>query len=254
MKKRASAVLLAVGMLVLGACGDDDDTSDEASASTDEASEDTTDDTEPEGEAAAAGEWCEPYMELLAGEPAPEEIREVAAIAPEAAVEPLEAIADGFEADPEGFFDTEEFSTSYTAVGEVANDDCADEVIDITATDYAFAGIPSELDASTIGVTFANEGAEFHELAVMRKAEGVTQSWDEILELPEEETGELVTEVGGGFSPPGATSTALLDLSEAGEYIAVCFIPVGATPEANEEEVDGPPHFTQGMRSEFTVS
>jgi hypothetical protein len=38
----------------------------------------------------------------------------------------------------------------------------------------------------------------------------------------------------------------------SGSYAAVCFIPVGSVDE--ETEADGPPHFTQGMKTEFTVS
>jgi hypothetical protein len=39
----------------------------------------------------------------------------------------------------------------------------------------------------------------------------------------------------------------------------VCFIPVGSTPEADKaaqdagRDVEGPPHFTRGMKAEFTV-
>lgn len=39
----------------------------------------------------------------------------------------------------------------------------------------------------------------------------------------------------------------------------VCFIPVGTTPEAEKaaeesgKEIEGPPHFTRGMKGEFTV-
>ena len=43
----------------------------------------------------------------------------------------------------------------------------------------------------------------------------------------------------------------LVDLAP-GEYIAYCPIPSGTTGE--ESAGDGPPHFTQGMLAEFTVS
>lgn len=60
------------------------------------------------------------------------------------------------------------------------------------------------------------------------------------------------------FGEPGDDDYFVADLEE-GEYIALCFIPVGLTPEAaaaveeGGEEPQGPPHFTQGMRAEFTV-
>ena len=61
------------------------------------------------------------------------------------------------------------------------------------------------------------------------------------------------------FAEPGGTGQDVFDLSAAGDYVVVCFIPVGSTPEAIAEaeasgvEVEGPPHFTQGMFQEFTV-
>ena len=36
-----------------------------------------------------------------------------------------------------------------------------------------------------------------------------------------------------------------------GEYVAVCFIPVGTMPD---HEGTGPPHFVEGMKQEFTVT
>lgn len=63
---------------------------------------------------------------------------------------------------------------------------------------------------------------------------------------------------GFGFAPPDATDQTFADL-EPGRYGALCFLPVGSTPEAvaaaeeSGEEIDAPPHFTQGMLTEFTV-
>jgi hypothetical protein len=241
-RKRNLGLALAFALVFAGACGDDSATDDGAAVTTTEGGISDV----PEG-----SEFCTAYTEMLAGEPTPEQIREVAEVAPEGAVEPLETIAAGAEEDPEGFFDTEEFGTAFAELGAVVNDECADEVITVTAVDYAFQGIPSEVDTGALGVEFANEGEEFHELVLFRKNDDVDQSFDEILELDEEEAGELMSEAGGTFAGPGEDSTALFDLSEPGEYVAVCFVPVGATPD--NEEADGPPHFTEGMKTEFTV-
>ena len=91
---------------------------------------------------------------------------------------------------------------------------------------------------------------------MLRKNEGVTESWDELLQLPEEEAMEFVTEVGGAFAPTkGSVGLGVFEL-EAGEHIALCFIPVGTSMGADGEfvEGDGPPHFVEGMRHEFTVA
>lgn len=228
-----------VAMLgLLAGCGDDDE---EATGST--ASEDTS---------ADAAAFCDGYFELNAGEPTAEKIREVGADAPEAAKEPMEAIATGFEEQGEEYTDSEEFGRNYEAVTKVVVDECAEETIEVTAAEYKFTGIPRELPAGVVGATFENSGGEMHELIVLRKKDGVTDSFQDILAKGEEEAEELVDISFGAFGPPGSTSSAAFDMSEAGEYAAVCFIPVGSTPDAGEE-VDGPPHFTEGMITEFTV-
>ncbi len=251
MHKRAIAAFVALA-LVVTACGDDDDEATEGDTSAD--TDDTTSDSgSEEGEQAAGGEFCAEYQALLAGDPTPEQIREVAAVAPEDGKAPLEELAAGFEADSEGFFETEEFQAAFSEIGEVANAECADEVLEVTAVDYGFEGMPSELSAGTYGVTLANEGQEFHEIAVFRKADGVTASFDDIFAVddPEQIDESQLEEIGGTFAPPGGEGGGLFDL-EAGEYIAVCFVPVGATPD--NEEADGAPHYTEGMQAQFTVS
>lgn len=214
---------------LLAACGDDDE--------------------EASGDATA---FCDGYLELNAGEPTAETIREVAADAPEDAKEPLEAIATGFEEEGGEYTDGPEFGKHYEAVTKVVVDECAEETIEVTAAEYEFRGIPEELPAGVVGATFENTGGEMHEIVVLRKKDGVTESFQDILAKGEEEAQKLVDISFGAFGEPGSKSTAAFDMRDAGEYAAVCFIPVGSTPDAGEE-VDGPPHFTRGMLTEFTV-
>ena len=246
--KRTLSIALAGAVFLVGACGDDDDTeTGSASAPTE------TTAAGDEGEQAAGdGDFCTAYQELLDGDPSPDAVREVASIAPEAAKEPLETIAAGFEEQGEEFFESEEFGESFSALGAVAGEECADETIAVTAIDYGYEGMPSEVSAGTVNIELTNEGNELHEMVVFRKNDDTTQSFDEIFAIEDQAEAEaLVTEAGGAFAAPGASSSGLFDLSEPGEYVAVCFIPVGSTPEA--EESSGPPHFTQGMKAEFTV-
>ena len=100
-----------------------------------------------------------------------------------------------------------------------------------------------------------NTGEEAHEIIILRKNDGVTQTFQELLELPEGEAQEFVTEVGAAFaSTTGASGLGILEL-EPGEHIALCFIPVGTTFEGGvPTEGTGPPHFVEGMQVEFTVS
>ena len=50
---------------------------------------------------------------------------------------------------------------------------------------------------------------------------------------------------------PGGSDVVSWHLAEPGNYAAVCFVSVGSV---GETEGDGPPHFTQGMVHEFTVT
>jgi hypothetical protein len=54
------------------------------------------------------------------------------------------------------------------------------------------------------------------------------------------------------FAPAGETSSAAADL-RAGDFVMVCFVPVGS--DASAEQVgDGPPHCEEGMWTCFSVS
>lgn len=247
--KRSLAVFVALSVAFLGACGDDDD--DAADGGTTTSAPSAGGDGE---QAAGGGEFCDEYLALLDGDPSPDQIRELADIAPDDAKEPLGAIADGIESDGEAFFDTDGFTDAFGALGAAAAGECADEVIDVTAVDYGFEGMPGDVSPGVLGVSLTNDGEEIHEMVVFRKNDTTTETFDEIFALEDQAAAEeLVTPVGGTFVMPGAQSTGLFDVSEAGDYVAVCFIPVGSTPDAGEES-DGPPHFTQGMKAEFTVS
>ena len=90
-------------------------------------------------------------------------------------------------------------------------------------------------------------------MVVFRKNDDITESFDEIFGMEDQDAAEaLVSSVGATFAPPGGDASGLYDLTESGEYVVVCFMPVGSTPDA--EESDGPPHFTQGMMAQFSVS
>jgi hypothetical protein len=136
-------------------------------------------------------------------------------------------------------------------------DNCGYEVFDVSMQDYAFDGMPSEIEKGTVAFNLTNDGAELHELALLRLKGDATL--DDLLELPEdaseEELGELAAEVpGGGFAFPGDSDVALANFKKTGTYVAICFIPVGSTPDAAEEGGSGPPHFAEGMAAEFEVT
>lgn len=266
MPTRTLAALLALS-LVFVACGDDDtDAGDDPETDQDDGETGAPDPDVPDpdgvgdegdgpgGSFAFVGEFCADYQTMLAGDPGPDEIRAVAEVAPDEAKDAMETVAAGFEDDPEGYFTTPEFTENFGTIAEVAANECADEQASVDAVDYGFQGWPSDVSAGSYAITLNNTGAEMHEFVVLRKNDGVTESFDEIFAMEDESASEeLLTFLGVTFAMPGQSAPGLYDLTAPGEYIAVCFLPVGSTPDAGDD-LEGPPHFTQGMSVEFTVT
>jgi uncharacterized cupredoxin-like copper-binding protein len=133
--------------------------------------------------------------------------------------------------------------------------------ITVTAVDFAFENVPAEVPSgTTLGLT--NTGQEVHEMVVVRKLPTTTQSFEELLAMPQDQALGLVQDVGVAFAEPGATAAEVVTTGEAGDYLMVCFIPAGTTslpsidPSSSELPSlgTGAPHFTLGMTKEFTVT
>jgi hypothetical protein len=267
---RGGSALLAAGILVigLGACGDDDD--DQADAGTGASDGDLAADA-----TADATEFCDAAIAvdtvslgLESGESTPDDFEEALQAAEDSAPDEVaEAVgtmvteARAMTAAPE----TEEGpppmpgEAFYPASVEVAGfltDNCDVETLDVTATNYAFGGIGETVPAGTTVINLTNDGTEFHEMALVKLAEGEERPLEELLALPEEEVDAVITDKAFAFTPPGAATFVTADL-DPGRYVAICFVPVGATPEALQtgatlNEEDG--HFMHGMVSEFEVA
>ena len=132
-----------------------------------------------------------------------------------------------------------------------AGENCDVQTVDVTATEYKYDGVPDELTTGYHVLNFANEGQEQHEMFAFKINDGVTESLDEIFALPEDEVFGKITPVNATFAVPGATDTGSWNLTTPGSYAVVCFVSTGSV---GETEGDGPPHFTQGMVHEFTVT
>jgi hypothetical protein len=260
--QRVGAGLFALTLFTgLAACGDDDDNAD------DEATETTEATGEGEQAAGASDEFCGALVEFNAAVPSAEidetsseedikaagaQLGPVSQTLADEAPDDLAAMAgelnDIVQALNEGDatdFDSDATFETYSEFVDGAVGACEFETVAVTGVDYAFEGVPATIPAGTVAFGFTNEGEEEHEMILVKKAEGVTQSFEEIANLPEEESESLVEFKSATFAPPGGESSTLADL-DAGEYAMFCFIPVGGAE-------DGPPHFTQGMLQEFTV-
>lgn len=278
--RRLAALPLAV-LLLFAACGDDDSGDDTASGATSTTEADDTS-TTTEGEGGETGAYCDAELALeTLGEPdidfeamSPEEQAEAAkqyaaeslrpaadevlALAPSELEENFAVLDEALtEVENTGDFsqlESPEFMAAQQAVHEYDLESCGWESIAVTAIDYGFQGIPTSVPSGeTISFEFTNATTreESHELVILKKNEGVTQSAAELLELPEEEAMTKAQFINATFAEPGGESYVVVDDLEAGDYFAACFIPTGATEE--NEAGTGPPHFMQGMVVEFSV-
>jgi hypothetical protein len=127
---------------------------------------------------------------------------------------------------------------------------CDGQKATIAGVDYGYTGSKPGYDAGQFRIAFPNQGKEFHELALVKKKPGVTESFDQLLKDPNAAQSKIdfVTQTS---ADPGKEGFIATDLSK-GDYLMVCFIPKGTTSSTGPDG-KGPPHFTLGMKKEFTV-
>jgi hypothetical protein len=126
---------------------------------------------------------------------------------------------------------------------------CGWQRTDVTAQDYHFDGLPATLKAGVNDFELTNKGQEFHVLVIVKKKDGVTESFDDLLNDPEAEN-KTETVAAAAAAPGQPAGYAVVDL-KPGEYLALCPIAQGST---GETQGTGPPHFTLGMHQTLTVT
>jgi uncharacterized cupredoxin-like copper-binding protein len=252
----AGAAALTVA-LVLGvaACGDDSDDGGAAAptsaATADDAafcdalvqfnsivsSSDLGPDTSKD-DVVALGQQVAPLFDTIAAE-APSDLQSTAQQLNASAVQPL------LQGDASTFGSEESFAAYGQFLGQ-AVDSCDFPTEKVTAVDYAFQGAPDTVSAGTVAFDLTNQAKdEQHEMVILRKKDETTQSWSELLQLPEDQAESATTYVASAQAAPGQSSSTLAKLTP-GSYAMICFLPVGGAE-------GGQPHFTKGMVHEFTV-
>jgi uncharacterized cupredoxin-like copper-binding protein len=147
-------------------------------------------------------------------------------------------------------FDKPEFEAVGDHIDTFFYENCEGTKTAVTAVDYGYQGLPTQLKAGVNRFKLTNSGTEHHEMAILTRKAGVTDSFDKILSLPEEQGKAKADSVTSADSNPGKSGYTAVDL-KPGSYIVVCFVPKGST---GDKPGDGPPHFTLGMKQEITVS
>jgi hypothetical protein len=248
------AALVAVLGLGLTACGDDDSSGDDAS--TEAAGVTTT--TAPEGLPVEVCDSVQALGEVFAqteGPPTPEFMEDTflpavndvveAAADEDAVLEPaLEVQALVEESGAE--VDVDAVLAAYNDVVGPTHTECGYEEVDVNAIDYGYENVPETVPAGVVSIAMTNEGNEQHEMILFRRGDGETRPVEDLLALPEDEFGQVMTFTSANVVEPGATGVANAELTPGG-YVGICFLPVGGGEE-------GPPHFLEGMVTEFEVS
>jgi hypothetical protein len=119
--------------------------------------------------------------------------------------------------------------------------------INVDLVDFAFA-MPTEIESGPKMWQISNKGTQWHEMAVIKLADGATV--DDVLAMimsEGEPSGPPPFEMVGGWTPIGAGETAwtTMDLPP-GEYTVLCFLP--------DLNGDFSPHLTHGMVASLTVT
>lgn len=122
----------------------------------------------------------------------------------------------------------------------------------ITLVDMAFEGLPEKIEAGEHTWEVINGGDQLHEIALLRLAPGMDLGGVMGILTADEATPADNGEAEGppfvmvtGTAPKSQGARNYLELNlEAGQYVAICFIPDVET---------GMPHFLHGMIAEFTV-
>lgn len=144
------------------------------------------------------------------------------------------------------------------------------EVVEVTAVDFSFKGLPDEVEAGTTLTLHNDSDREVHELVGWLLPADEKRSAEDLLALPEEEIGALLAgpPTIGLVALPGEDGQTVSGdtLTEPGRYLVFCAIPTGATAddvlaamgEAQESDgppeiPGGPPHLTHGMFTEVEV-
>lgn len=268
---------VAAGVLLLAtACGDDDDSSGGPPDRPEEPAGATTTTGAADGELAA---YCEAALAIevvpdpdldpsLTGAEADaeaaawvtEELQPLAeavvATAPAEIADDLStqaaAVAEAAVTGDFSSFGGTEVDAAEARTHEFDMANCGWQAQTVTATEYSFGEVPGTLTAGPTSFELSNEGSELHEIVLARKNPGVTDSVEDIVALPDEEALSRITELGSVHTDPGSSDYKVVDL-EAGDYIMICFVPMGMTSE-DAEATDGAPHYTEGMVAEFTVT
>ena len=151
--------------------------------------------------------------------------------------------------------DDDDTGDAATTTTEAPDGGEAAESLEVTGTDYAFEGLPKELEGGNVTVHFQNDGKAPHEIAFINigeesNAKGFFEDFGPVIQEGAAWPEYVSNVAGANEAEPGQDFTATYQL-DPGTYMVFCAL-TGTTEDPESEE--GPPHFTQGMQQIVTVT
>ena len=197
-------------------------------------------------------------------------MEDFAANAPGDIADDVKPLIELMKSDPGSAEESEELAIAETAADKYAYDSCEGTKLDVVAEDFAYTGVPAQVDAGRVLFRFSNQtqSDEFHEALVLKKPASPEGSAHDLLaagldgpvsaEATFAALGEFEMVGAGLFNPEGDTQDVFAVDLAPGEYIVACLLPAGSADKLEAyfggETVDGPRHFDLGMYAEFTVA
>lgn len=194
-------------------------------------------------------------------------LQDFVASAPEEVATSVELFLARITEDQEGAFESREMAVANAAADGFAFENCGDSTFEVGAVNFAFDGIPAEVEAGRVVFDLSNvsQTGEFHEAILLRKNDNVSGSAYDALSSALEESISIETTLAAlesfelvnvAFVEPGASDVFGADL-DSGEYLVVCLLPVDSPSTIDGyfmgETVEGDRHFDHGMFATFVV-
>ncbi len=153
-------------------------------------------------------------------------------------------------ADPSAI-DGDDFERLTGTVDAYLHENCTGAKATVKAVNYAYQGLPATLPAGTVRIEMENTSDEAHEIVVLNRKPGVTETYDQILALPEDQLEAKLDFVDATSANPGETVYMVANLP-AGDLVFLCSFGKGTTDDDDPKEAE--PHFTLGMKQEVKVA
>lgn len=146
------------------------------------------------------------------------------------------------------------FEQNVAVIDQYRYNSCGYQQLQATGIEYEFQGLPKTVPSGKVAIQFTDNGAEIHELEVLR-VKG-KDSAKKLAGLSEKELSKKAEEVGSTFAMQGQTGYAFADMSKPGRYAVLCHLPVGSTSGQAAEEAfkkHAKTHAQRGMYADITV-